>query len=170
MLALFNSKFSKWSRSIMVDKMLLVLSKINKIRTGIIPVPSPMCKVHSPKDLTNNCKYFNEVCDYNDLIKLMVYSVVFRTRIKLVVCYRNNNVHSVNTNLVSFDYGVVDNPLFSITGFDNSNTTSRWLKCFTRSMPMLGKLTTWPRDNRIQGTTIPSLFIKLERDIAKRLA
>ncbi len=109
----------------MMDKMLLVLSKINKIETGIIPVPSPIYKVHSPKNFISNCKYFNEVCDYNDLIKLMVYSVVFRTRIKLVVCYRNNNVHSVNNNLVSFDYGVVNNPLFSITGFDNSNTTSR---------------------------------------------
>ncbi|PIM96893.1 hypothetical protein magtre_12 [Candidatus Hodgkinia cicadicola] len=169
MLALFNSKFSRWSRSIMVDKMFHVLSKTNKIKTGIIPIPLPIHKVHSPKNFIANCKYFNEVCDYNDLIKLLVYSVVFQTRIKLVICYRNNNVHSVNNNLVSFDYGIVDNPLFSITGFNNSNTISWWLKCFSRSMSMPGKLTTWPRENKIQGTTIPSMFIKLERDIAKRL-
>ncbi len=72
--------------------------------------------------------------------------------------------------MVSFDYGVVDNSLFSISqDFNNPNTTSWWLKSFSRSIPMLSKLTTWPRGNKIQGTTIPSMFIKLERDIAKRL-
>ncbi len=170
MLALFNSKFSKWKKLIRKEKMFQVLAKVSKIRNGIVPVPLLACNRPSSRNSVVSCKYFNEVCDYNDLIRLLVYSAVFQTRIKLVLRYNDNSFHSFNNSLLSFDYGVPTNPLFSIVGFGSSSSTSRWLKCFSKSMSGFGRLTTWPRESGSQDITIPGAFIKLERLIAKRLS
>ena len=38
----------------MVDKMFYVLSKVNKIKIGIIPVPLLIHKIHSPKNFLSS--------------------------------------------------------------------------------------------------------------------
>ncbi len=149
--------------------MFKILSKVKKIKSGIIPVPLDGHNSRPSKWSAVSCKYFNGVCNYNDLIRLIAYSAIFRTRIKLVLCYGNNSFNSVNNSLLQFNYGVMTNPLFKITGFDISNSISQWLKCISRFMPGLGQLTTWPMENRSQKIAIPSAFIKLERTIANRL-
>ncbi len=96
--------------------MFQVLVKVSKIRNRIVPVPLLACNRPSSRNSVVSCKYFNEVCDYNDLIRLLVYSAVFRTRIKLVLCYCDNSFHSFNNSLLSFDYGVPTNPFLTLLG------------------------------------------------------
>ncbi len=80
--------------------MFKILLKVKKIKSRIVFVPLDGYNGQPSKWSTINCKYFNKVYNYNDLIRLMIYSVIFRTHIKLVLCYKNNSFNSVNNRIL----------------------------------------------------------------------